>query len=82
MRGTMYRINRNTIPTKEEKVAQKISTLVSDYSLDLEAVGYYMATAIPYLTYSRALEILEAARYNKDVAEYYRQGGYYDDRLL
>ena len=78
----MYRINRNTTPTKEEKVAHKISNLMSDYSLDLEAVGYYMATAIPYLTYSRAVELLEAAQYNKEVAEYYQQGGYYDNRLL
>ena len=78
----MYRLRRHESPTKEEKVAQKISTLVSDFSLDLEAVGYYLATAIPYVTYSRALEILESARYNKEVAEYYRQGGYYDNRLL
>jgi hypothetical protein len=78
----MYRINRNTTPTKEERVAHKISTLMSDFSLDLEAVGYYLATAIPYVTYSRSLEVLEAARYNKEIAEYYRQGGYYDDRLL
>ena len=82
MEGTMYRINRNTTPTKEEKVAQRISTLVSDYSLDLEAVGYYLATAIPYLTYSRTVEMLEAARYNKEVAEYYQQGGYYDNSLI
>lgn len=70
------------ITTKEEKVAQKISNLVCDFTLDLEAVGYYMATAIPYLTYNRALEILEAARYNKEVAEYYKQGGSYDNRLF
>ena len=82
MGGTMYRIKRNDTPTKEEKVAQKISTLVSDFSLDLEAVGYYMATAIPYVPYSRALEILESARYNKEVREYYQQGGHYDDRLF
>ena len=78
----MYRLRRSEAATKEEKAAQKISTIMSDFSLDLEAVGYYMATAIPYVTYSRSLEVLEAARYNKDVAEYYRQGGYYDDRLL
>ena len=78
----MFRISQNTTPTKEEKVAHKISNLMSDYSLDLEAVGYYLATAVPYLTYSRAIELLEAARYNKEVAEYYRQGGYYDNRLL
>lgn len=70
------------ITTKEEKVAQKISNLVCDFTLDLEAVGYYMATAIPYLTYNRALEILEAARYNKEVAEYYKQGGSYDNSLF
>ena len=78
----MYRINRNTTATKEEKVAQKISNLVCDFSLDLEAVGYYMATAIPYLTYNRALEVLESARYNKEVAEYYQQGGSYDNSLF
>lgn len=78
----MYRINRNTTPTKEEKVALKISNILSDYSLDIEAVGYYLATAVPYLTYARAVEVLEAAQYNKEVAEYYRQGGYYDNRLL
>lgn len=70
------------VATQEEKVAKKISTLVSDFSLDLEAVGYYLATAIPYVAYSRAVEILESARYNKEIAEYYKQGGYYDDRLF
>ena len=78
----MYRISRSTTPSKEERAAQKISTIVSDFSLDLEAIGYYLSTAIPYVAYSRALEVLEAARYNKEVAEYYRQGGYYEDRLL
>jgi len=78
----MYRLRRSEVATKEEKAAQKISTIMSDFSLDLEAVGYYMATAIPYITYTRALEVLDSARYNKEVAEYYRQGGYYDDRLL
>jgi hypothetical protein len=78
----MYRLRRHEAPTKEEKAAQKISSIMSDFSLDLEAVGYYMATSVPYITYTRALEILESARYNKEVAEYYRQGGYYDDRLL
>lgn len=78
----MFRVNRNTTPTKEERAAQKISNIVSDFSLDLEAIGYYMATSIPFVTYSRAIEVLEAAEHNKNVAEYYRQGGYYDDRLF
>lgn len=78
----MYRINRNTTPTKEEKAAQKIGTILSDFGLDLEAVGYYLATAVPFVPYSRALEVLEAAQYNKEVREYYKQGGYYEDRLF
>jgi hypothetical protein len=78
----MYRLRRSEAPTKEEKVAQRISTIVSDFSLDLEAVGYYLAKSVPHITFVRALEILEAARYNKDVAEYYKQGGYYDEGLF
>lgn len=78
----MYRINRRTTPTKEEKVAQKIGTLLSDFSLDLEAVGYHLAHSIPYVPYSRAVEVLESAGYNKEVREYYEQGRYYDDRLF
>jgi len=78
----MYRLRRHESATKEEKVAQKISAIVSDFSLDLEAVGYYLAKSVPHITYTRALEILESARYNKEVAEYYRQGGYYDKELF
>jgi len=78
----MYRLRRHESATKEEKVAQRISAIVSDFSLDLEAVGYYLAKSVPHITYTRALEILESARYNKEVAEYYRQGGYYDKELF
>lgn len=78
----MYRLRRHEAPTKEEKVAQRISTLVSDFSLDLEAVGFYLAKSIPHIAFTRTLEILESARYNKEVAEYYRQGGYYDEGLF
>ena len=47
-------------PSKEEKVAVAIGKLLSDYALDLEAVGKYLATAQPYLIYARAVEVLEA----------------------
>ena len=77
----MYRLRRSEAPTKEEKVAQKISTLMSDFSLDLEAVGKYLATTQPYVVYARALEVLEATQYNKDVAEYREIGKYYGNRL-
>jgi hypothetical protein len=71
-----------TPPTKEEKTAIAIGKLLSDYSLDLEAVGRYLATAQPYLIYSRAVEVLEATQYNKEVAEYREMGKYYGDGLF
>jgi len=67
--------------SKEEKVAIAIGKQLSDYSLDLEAVGKYLAVAQPYLIYRRALEVLEAAEYNKQVVEYNRLG-YYSDKIL
>ena len=56
--------------------------MLSDFSLDLEAVGKYLATANPYVVYSRAVEVLEATEYNKSVAEYREIGKYYADRLF
>ena len=83
MKGTMmYRISRRVSATAEEKAARKIGVILSDFGLDLESVGYHLAHSNPYVVYSRAVEVLESARYNKDVAEYYQQGGYYDDRLF
>lgn len=78
----MYRINRRVGMTSEERAARKIGIILSDFGLDLEAVGYHLAHSNPYVVYSRAIEVLDSARYNKDVAEYYQQGGYYDDRLF
>lgn len=69
-------------PSKEEKVAVAIGKLLSDYALDLEAVGKYLAIAQPYLIYSRAVEVLEATQYNKEVAEYREMGKYYGDGLF
>ena len=67
--------------SKEEKVAVSIGKLVSDFSLDLEAVGKYLATTQPYVVYSRVLEIMEATEYNKEVAEYREIGKYYSNEL-
>ena len=69
-------------PSKEEKVAVAIGKLLSDYSLDLEAIGKYLAVSQPYLIYSRAVEVLEATQYNKEVAEYREMGKYYGDGLF
>lgn len=67
--------------SKEEKVAVAIGKLVSDFSLDLEAVGKYLATAQPYVVYTRILEIMDATEYNKEVAEYREIGKYYANEL-
>jgi len=67
--------------SKEEKVAVSIGKLLSDFSLDLEAVGKYLATAQPYVIYTRILEIMDATEYNKTVAEYREIGKYYANEL-
>jgi hypothetical protein len=77
----MYRISRSTHTTKEEKVAHKISVLLSDFTLDLEKVGYYLAKAIPLLLFKRSLEVLESAQFQDDIMEQERIG-YDHDRLL
>ena len=67
--------------SKEERVALSIGRLLSDFSLDLEAVGKYMAISNPHVVYVRALEVLEATEYNKTVAEYREIGKYYGNNL-
>lgn len=52
--------------TDEERVALKMSALVSDLRLDIEQVGEYIAQALPYVAYNRLQEIAEAARYHKE----------------
>ena len=67
--------------SKEEKVAVTIGKLLSDFSLDLEAVGKYMAVSNPHVIYVRALEVLEATEYNKTVQEYREIGKYYGNNV-
>lgn len=76
----MYRISRVKRESKEEKVALSIGKLLSDFHLDLEKVGYYLAKATPYLIYRRALEVLESAQFQQDSLEKQRIG--YDDRVF
>ena len=68
--------------SKEEKIAMTIGKLLSDFSLDLEAIGKYLATSNPYVIYARALEVLEATEYNKTTAEYREIGKYYGNDLF
>lgn len=58
-----------TAITKEEKAAAKLGHLVSDFTLDLDAVGFYLARAQPYIVLRRAIEVLESAEYNKERIE-------------
>ena len=76
--GFMRRSIRLAV-SKEEKVATKMVTLLSDFTLDLEAIGFYLAKGSPHIIYTRANEVLEAMQYNKEVDELDR-GVYYGTR--
>ena len=76
----MYRISRSVTKSKEEKVAEKIGLLLSDFHLDLEKVGVYMSRSLPYLVYRRALEVLQSAEFQENEVEQNRLG-YRNDRL-
>ena len=66
--------------TKEERTAQLIGRALSDFTLDLEAVGYYLSKQ-PYTVFSRGLTVLESAEYNKENVDQLKLG-YYNDRLF
>lgn len=77
-------MRRHRLPaSREERTAVAIGKLLSDFSLDLEQVGKYITVALPYTVYMRAVEVLESAQYNKEVAEYREVGKYYgSDRIV
>lgn len=77
----MYKISRTVTKTNEEKVAEKIGVLLSDFHLDLEKVGVYMSRNLPYLVFRRALEVLESAEFQLDIVEQKRVE-YNHDRLF
>jgi hypothetical protein len=66
--------------SKEEKVAVAIGRLLSDFHLDLEKVGYYLAKSVPYTIYRRALEVLASAEFQENEVEQNKLG-YRSDRL-
>jgi len=69
-----FRISRLNRETKEEKVAVSIGKLLSDFHLDLEKVGYYLAKSLPYTIYRRALEVLSSAEFQENEIEKKRLG--------
>jgi hypothetical protein len=66
--------------SREEKVAVAIGRLLSDFHLDLEKVGFYIAKSLPYTVYRRALEVLASAEFQENEVEQNRIG-YRNDRL-
>ena len=60
--------------SKEEKVAVAIGRLLSDFHLDLEKVGFYLAKSVPYTIYRRALEVLASAELQENEVEQNRIG--------
>jgi hypothetical protein len=67
--------------SKEERVAQAIGKTLTDFTLDLEAVGFYLAKAQPYLIFRRAMEVLESAEAQSEGLVYNQRGNYYRDRV-
>jgi hypothetical protein len=49
-------------PTKELKVAEKMSEMVNDLTLDLDQVGVFLASN-NNVTYRRLLEVIDSAEY-------------------
>jgi len=67
--------------SKEERVANAIGKTLTDFTLDLEAVGFYLAKAQPYLIFRRAMEVLDSAEAQSEGLEYNQRGKYYRDRV-
>lgn len=65
---------RKVPASTEEKVAIKIGKEVSDFTLDLEAVGRYLAKALPYTVFVRAMTILEAGQFYREETERNKYG--------
>lgn len=59
-----FRISRGITP--EERVAQRIKTIVEDLNLDIEQTGVMLARVLPHLTYTRLVSMIEAAVEEKD----------------
>ena len=64
--------------TKEERVAMRIGDLLSDFKLDLDKVGEYIAKSNAYTVYRRFEEVAEAAMCERDGIEDIRNGLFYE----
>jgi len=53
--------------TEAERVGKRITQSLSDLTLDLDAVGHYIARTSPTVIYKRFIEVAEAALYEKEL---------------
>ena len=58
----MSRFVKN-VQSNEEKVALKMGALLSDFRLDLEAVGFYLNRVNPFTVYRRIVEVVDSSEY-------------------
>jgi hypothetical protein len=56
--------------TPEEKIALKLSDIVSDLRIDLDRVGIYLARTAPKVSFNRLIEIAESAQHEKESNEF------------
>lgn len=59
--------------TSEEKVASKIAKELSDFTLDLDSIGFYLARSMPYVIFRRAMEVLEACEHQREIVDLKRR---------
>lgn len=59
----------NQAQSNEEKVALKMGNLLSDFRLDLEAVGFYLNRVNPFTVYRRIVEVVDSAEYQAEHQE-------------
>ena len=59
-------MTRRVSKSQNEKVAEKLSVLVNDLTLDLDRIGEYIARSAPNVTYRRLMEIADAARWERE----------------
>jgi hypothetical protein len=56
--------------TPEEKIAKRLSDIVSDVRIDLDLVGVYLARTSPSVPYNRLVEIVESAQHEKESSDF------------
>lgn len=65
----MRRFVRPMTASLEERAGQKITQQLSDLTLDLDAVGHYIARTSPTVIYKRFITVAEAALYEKELQD-------------